>query len=126
MERKARWKALRELAEQFAQRAHEALGKVTVWLYGSVARGDFNFWSDVDVLVVAENLPSHPLERLELLMSLAPVGVEPIGYTKEEFDALIKKHYPNLTALLHEAICLRDDLGLSCRASKSDNHVCLK
>ncbi len=112
-ERKRRWAELKALAEQFAERAHQALGKVTVWLYGSVARGDFNFWSDVDVLVVAERLPENLLERQALLLQLAPEGVEPIGYTLAEFEALRARCYPNLMALIQEAICLRDDWGLS-------------
>ncbi len=67
----------------------------------------------MDVLLVAEDLPKHPLERLGLLIKLAPPGVEPIGYTKAEFEALLAKRHPNLLALLKEAICLRDDLGLA-------------
>jgi len=65
-ERRRQWAELRALANQFAEKAKEAFGKVSVWLYGSVARGDFNFWSDVDVLLVAEDLPKHPLERVGL------------------------------------------------------------
>ncbi len=111
-ERKRKREELMELAKQFAERAHAALGAVTVWLYGSVARGDFNFWSDVDVLLVAEQLPDHPLKRQDLLMRIAPLKVEPIGYTKDEFEHLLARRHPNLIALLREAICLRDDLGL--------------
>jgi len=112
-ERRKQWAELRALANQFADKAKEAFGKVSVWLYGSVARGDFNFWSDVDVLLVAEDLPKHPLERLGLLLRLAPPGVEPIGYTKAEFEALLAKRHPNLLALLRESVCLRDDFGLA-------------
>lgn len=111
-ERERNWAQLKALAEQFAENAHAALGKVTIWLYGSVARGDFNLWSDVDVLLVTEQLPDHPLKRQDLLMQIAPLNVEPIGYTKREFEQLLAKRHPNLIALLHEAICLRDDLGL--------------
>jgi len=112
-ERRRQWAELRALANQFAEKAKEAFGKVSVWLYGSVARGDFNFWSDVDVLLVAEDLPKHPLERLGLLLKLTPPGVEPIGYTKAEFEALLVRRHPNLLALLKEAVCLRDDLDLT-------------
>lgn len=111
-ERKGNWERLKALAEQFAENAHFALGRVTVWIYGSVARGDFNFWSDVDVLLVVEKLPDRPLERLDMLMQFAAPMVEPIGYTKEEFEHLLSKRHPNLISLLREAICLRDDLSL--------------
>lgn len=111
-ERKQVWEELKALVKRFTERAHTSLGAVTVWLYGSVARSDFNLWSDVDVLVVAEQLPDHPLRRQDLLMQVAPPKVEPIGYTRDEFERLLAKRHPNLIALLQEAICLRDDLGL--------------
>lgn len=100
------------LAMQFAQRTSEALGKVTVWIYGSVARGDFNHWSDVDILVVAESLPERLPDRLELLFRLALPCVEPKGYTVAEFKQLLAKNCPNLRMMLCDAILLRDDWGL--------------
>jgi len=43
------------------------MGRVKLALalvYGSYARGDFNEWSDIDVLLVVEdNLPRNPLEE---------------------------------------------------------------
>lgn len=49
-------------------------------VFGSRARGDYKPWSDIDVVVVAENLPK--VKRWEILW----VGeVEPRGYTPEEF-----------------------------------------
>jgi len=54
-----------------------------VAVFGSVARGDFNKWSDIDVLVVAAELPERYPERAELL-SPVPPGVQPIIWTPEE------------------------------------------
>jgi predicted nucleotidyltransferase len=51
---------------------------------GSVARGDFNVWSDVDVVVVAEGLPKRAVDRATLLLSEVSGGVQPIGYTPSE------------------------------------------
>ncbi|WP_456337356.1 hypothetical protein [Fervidibacter sacchari] len=48
-----------------------------------------------------------------MLLKLTPPGVEPIGYTKAEFEALLVRRHPNLLALLKEAVCLRDDLDLT-------------
>lgn len=45
-------------------------------VFGSVARGDFNLWSDIDVLVVADNLPERWLDRLG---RLAPLGKNTAG-----------------------------------------------
>lgn len=45
-------------------------------VFGSVARGHFNLWSDIDVLVVADNLPERWLDRLG---RLAPLGKNAAG-----------------------------------------------
>lgn len=41
--------------------------KATVILIGSYARGDFNLWSDVDILLISESLSGNPIERLKAL-----------------------------------------------------------
>jgi len=69
-ERRKRWAELRALANKLADKAKEAFGKVSVWLYVSVARGDFNFWSDVDVLLVAE----APFRAVGLASQISAAG----------------------------------------------------
>lgn len=61
-------------------------GLVAVVVFGSVARGDFNKWSDIDVLVVADGLPASGRDRLELLMRDSPPRVQPVGWTPAELD----------------------------------------
>jgi len=67
-----------------------------VLLHGSVARGTFGVGSDVDILVVAENLPQNPNERLKLLYELdqtrAPIDVK--AYTPAEFSRMLAKGHP--------------------------------
>lgn len=53
-------------------------------VFGSVARGDFNQWSDIDVLVIAENLPDNVLGRLDAL-GPRPAGIQPIAWTPDEW-----------------------------------------
>jgi len=59
-----------ELARKFAHRLQVAWGEnlVSVVLYGSVARGECHKDSDVDLLVIAEELPESRLERTRLLL----------------------------------------------------------
>lgn len=89
-----------------------ATGPVTAVVYGSVARGDFNRWSDIDLLIVAADLPAQPLERLDLLLRVCPPGVEPRGYTVAEFARLQRRVDAQLGLLLRESVVLADDLGL--------------
>ena len=41
--------------------------KVTAMLVGSHARGDFNLWSDIDVVLISEDPEGGPIERLKAL-----------------------------------------------------------
>ena len=58
---------------------------------GSVARGDFNVWSDVDVVVVSDSLPEPGKERDTLLGLDAAARVEPHGYTTPEFRRALER-----------------------------------
>lgn len=79
-----RW--ARKLADQRAVHA--------VVVVGSVARGDFNKWSDLDVLVVAEDLPDSGRERLALLHDGAPPGLQPVGWTPAELAQRRRRRDP--------------------------------
>ncbi|MGH3115429.1 MAG: hypothetical protein ACRDOP_18375, partial [Gaiellaceae bacterium] len=61
---------------------------------------DFNVWSDVDVVVVAEVLPARSPERSGLLLEDAPAGVQPVGFTPEEFEVAWRAR----NALVREAV----------------------
>ena len=105
-----RERALSEAVE-FAKCVKGKLGRVTVILYGSYARGDFNEWSDIDVLVIAEQLPENPVERLSLVEDcMARVaGVEPLLLTP---DMMRKMRGKNLAVreALEKGVVLVDDL----------------
>ncbi len=54
---KERTRARKEVIEKlrdYAKRLSEDLGQVSVILFGSFARGGYNLWSDIDVIVVSE------------------------------------------------------------------------
>ena len=110
--RRARRRELLALAARFVEEAKKALGPITAWVYGSVARGDFNLWSDVDVLVVAEELPNRPQDRFGALLEFAPSRVEPKGYTLAEFRELLARLDPQLLGALSRREVLVDELGL--------------
>lgn len=110
--RKAKRAELLGTAGRFVEGISPLVGKFTAWVYGSVARGDFHSASDVDVLVVAETLPSHPVDRIDLLAAHAPPGVEPKALARAEFEALRARGDAHLARILSEAVLLRDDLGL--------------
>ena len=83
---------------------------VTAVLVGSYARGDFNLWSVVDVLLVSDSFPERPLDRLKMVDP--PEGVEVIPLTRRDFYRLVKKKNPLIVDAQKYGIILRDDLGL--------------
>ena len=62
------------LARSYVERLAGELDVVAAAVAGSVARGDFNVWSDVDVVVVAPGLPERAPDGLRLLGADAPAG----------------------------------------------------
>ncbi|MDA8302330.1 MAG: nucleotidyltransferase domain-containing protein [Actinomycetota bacterium] len=76
--------ALVELARRFAGGLGTALGVRAVVVVGSVARGDFHAGSDIDVLLVADGLPGHPLMRTDALGTVPP-EIEVIPWTRDDW-----------------------------------------
>jgi len=111
-ERSRRREDLVALASRYADRVSSRFAPATVLLYGSVARGDFNIWSDVDVLVISDALPHDPLVRTKRLYECVYAGIEPKGLTLNEYKKAKAEGHPFVKELAEHAIVLRDDLKL--------------
>jgi predicted nucleotidyltransferase len=85
-ERRADRARLIERARAYVESLASRLDVRAAAVVGSVARGDFNVWSDVDVLVVAEGLPARAPDRAWRLLEGAPPRVQPIGYSLAELE----------------------------------------
>lgn len=90
-ERRAERERLLGVAREYVERLAKRLDITAAAVAGSVARGDFNVWSDIDVVVVADDLPPRIPDRGALLIEGAPAGVQPIGFTPEEFERALAK-----------------------------------
>ncbi len=89
----------------------KVLGKVTVILYGSYVRGDFNLWSDVDIIIISDKFSGiPPLERYDLVMKLLPAKYEPKLWTVEEAKKQLSK--PWWREALKHSLVIIDDYGL--------------
>lgn len=86
--REKEWEELMVEARAYAARLRRDFPQARVFLYGSVARGDFNLHSDIDLLVVAD-LPESPLECSEVLYRYVREREEPKGLTAEAFERLV-------------------------------------
>jgi len=63
----------------------QPLAPKCVVLFGSYARGDFTEGSDIDVCVIAENLPRDELARRCLTGLYSTPNIRAIGFHPEEF-----------------------------------------
>jgi len=84
--------------------------KSTVILIGSYARGDFNLWSDVDILLIA-HFEGNVLQRLKNINH--PPGYEILPLTPNEFYRLMKRRDPLALDALTYGVVLRDNLGIT-------------
>ena len=83
-----------ELARSYVDRLARRRPLAAAAVVGSVARGDFNIWSDVDVVVIAEGLPERAPERGSALVEDVAGGVQPVGFTPEEFSHALRAGNP--------------------------------
>ena len=62
--RRAEREQLIQLAADYVRHLSTKLPVLAAYVAGSAARGDFNVWSDVDVVIVAEGLPERIPDQL--------------------------------------------------------------
>ncbi len=101
----------RDEVEDCCQRILSKVKTKSIVLFGSMARGDFGLGSDVDILLIGENLPQNFSARLRILSDLNPTWapIEIFGYTPEEFLRMVEKRHPTALDALEDGILLNDD-----------------
>jgi len=106
------WLSVVKTVDEYSRVLRTRLGRVSIILHGSFARGDFNVWSDVDLIIVSEKFYGiRVLDRYDLL-NPTPPRVEPIPLTPEEFEANLEKPVWR-HALNRGSIIFVDDYNLS-------------
>jgi predicted nucleotidyltransferase len=107
-ERRAERERLLERARAYVESLASRLDVRAAAVVGSVARGDFNVWSDVDVrVVVAEELPARAPDRAWRLLEAAPPRVQPIGYTLAELEREWIRGNRLVREAVSDGVCLR-------------------
>ena len=103
---KQRRRLREKVIEEAGRWARSLPFKATAVLIGSYARGDFNLWSDVDVIVISE-FRGNPLQRLAQIDF--PPGFEVIPLTPEEYRRLVEKGDHLAVEARRYGVILRDD-----------------
>ena len=106
------WLRVLSRVEELAAGLRAKLGPVTLVLHGSYARGDFNLWSDIDVIIVSPAFEGlRVLDRYDPLVDLLPPGFEAIPMTPRELRRALDKPAWR-QALARGYIVVADDLHL--------------
>ncbi len=97
--------------KRFVQRVITFLKPNTIILYGSMARGDYGVGSDIDILVIAENLPDNFDRRLRMMAELndTTAPIECLAYTPEEFEEMLERMHPTALYALDDGIIIYDN-----------------
>jgi predicted nucleotidyltransferase len=77
-------------AREHVERLNSRMPVIGAAVAGSVSRGDFNLWSDIDVVVVSDELPAPGPARSAALGDAAP-GLELHCYTTVEFARALER-----------------------------------
>jgi predicted nucleotidyltransferase len=80
-----------------------------VILFGSMARGDVEEWSDLDLLIVKETTESFLDRSVRVaLLCRSTVGVDYLVYTPSELAQMIERGNPFILNALQEGLILYD------------------
>jgi predicted nucleotidyltransferase len=91
------------------QRLRDTLGTndCSVWLFGSLARGDWDGFSDIDLLVVAANQDAAERAADQLMEAL--VGDDVLAIDHERWHSMARSPSPHWRAIRAQAICLHPE-----------------
>lgn len=95
-------KSINKGIKKFCKNVIKEVQPKCIILYGSLARGDFNERSDVDIIVISSEIPKNYYKRAELLYSMVETldPIEPLGFTPDEYIKMIKnRHCTSLFAM---------------------------
>lgn len=82
-----------EKLKDWAARLKQELPIEAIYLYGSFARGDFHEGSDIDLVIVGD-FKERFFDRIGRILGLSDLPIEPLVYTREEFDQMVKSDNP--------------------------------
>jgi len=107
---KRREEKRREVIENARKWVSSLNFRTSAILIGSYARGDFNLWSDVDIMIISDTFKENPLERLKKIDP--PPGFQIIPLNLEELEKLHSRNDVLVREFLEHGVILRDDLQL--------------
>ncbi|MBS7621232.1 nucleotidyltransferase domain-containing protein [Candidatus Bathyarchaeota archaeon] len=83
------------LIKQYIDKIKRNVGLELAIIFGSYAKDNYSWGSDIDLLLVARKLPKRPIDRPQILMDPnIPIQIQPFAYTLKEFRKMLKENHP--------------------------------
>ncbi|MEG6569806.1 nucleotidyltransferase domain-containing protein [Thermoanaerobacterium thermosaccharolyticum] len=98
-----------DIGKKYSKIISNVLHPMCAIIIGSVARGDFNDSSDIDVILISDEMPVNYKERMKLLYDHVFDAIEPKGYNTDEFKLLYFKKNPISVEAIEKGIVIYDD-----------------
>lgn len=95
----ARRKEILRQVEAFARQLKEELPVEEVYLHGSFAQGDVHEGSDIDLVIVGDFKERFPY-RIGRILRMTTLPIEPLVYTREEFEEMKRSGNPFISTVL--------------------------
>ena len=108
-----------EVMEKLREYGEKAVAKgaKTVVLIGSLARGDYTAFSDADILIIADNVPERPIDRLkEFIDPTLPIDLDVRVYTSKEFMKMAERGMRIVKEVVNYGIVIAGDPTIIDRA----------
>ena len=86
----------------------DQLDPVCIVLFGSLAKGTYTHYSDIDLVVVLDNLPAEFHDRWRLLSRLnkSICPIDAFSYTPTEFEQMLVRGHVTALDSMADGICL--------------------
>ena len=101
------WRSEKALLNYIA-RLSQKLKNVKIILFGSRATGENCRYSDYDLLVISDSLPSNLHKRIDLLWEEKPPFIDAIGLKVDETEEII--HRTLILKALTQGVVLKGDV----------------
>jgi len=97
-----------ESLKEFLKKFFEQYSADFIILFGSSAKGNFNYRSDLDLLIISNSLGNDYFERLHKMQTITPGGIDFFIYTSKEFEKMIQGFQLMVLEALSSGIILYD------------------
>lgn len=91
--------------EEFVQVLRDKYSIDSIYLFGSFAKKQIHEGSDIDLLIIGD-FKERFIDRIGKILGLTDLPIEPLVYTPEEIDNMIKNGNPFIKTVMESGINL--------------------